>query len=244
MAHTSIGISHNVSMEVSVPLINTHQKISFLLELRHEIEHQMTSRIDDILSARFQACCLNYNQYIKKLFGENFGIDRHLSCSLQFSTISLEQKNLFEEHRDLPANIQCFIKNFDKDLSKDEFESPLFAYRIFFVQKTANHKGQADRVIEFIKDGSPLAEAVNKEYIIIKDTEKRKYLPKQVVDQMKVEGYKNFSVHFHTKLWKDLDGKNPAYGYGALVAGKVWHWYDTWVDKVRNHCEQQREEYT
>ena len=96
-------------------------------------------------------------------------------------------------------------------------------------------------MIEFIKDGSPLAEAVNKEYIIIKDTEKRKYLPKQVVDQMKVEGYKNFSVHFHTKLWKDLDGKNPAYGYGALVAGKVWHWYDTWVDEVRKHCEQHRE---
>ena len=218
----------------------TSKNLLFLIELRHEIEHQMTSRIDDILSARFQACCLNYNQYIKKLFGENFGIDRHLSFSLQFSTISLEQKNLLEEYRDLPANIQCFIKNFDKDLSEDEFESPLFAYRILFIQKTANHKGQADRMIEFIKDGSPLAEALNKEYIVIKDTEKRKYLPKQVVDLMKEEGYKNFSVHYHTKLWKDLDGKNPAKGYGALVAGKVWHWYDTWIDEVKKHCEQHR----
>ena len=88
----------------------TSKNLRFLLELRHEIEHQMTSRIDDILSARFQACCLNYNQYIKKLFGENFGIDRHLSFSLQFSTISIEQKNLLEEYRDLPPNIQCFIK--------------------------------------------------------------------------------------------------------------------------------------
>ena len=37
--------------------------LRFLIGLRHEIEHQMTSRIDDLLSARFQACCLNYNKY-------------------------------------------------------------------------------------------------------------------------------------------------------------------------------------
>jgi hypothetical protein len=49
--------------------------LRFLIGLRHEIEHQMTTRIDDILSARFQACCLNYNEYIKKLFGSELGID-------------------------------------------------------------------------------------------------------------------------------------------------------------------------
>ena len=38
--------------------------LKFIIGLRHEIEHQMTTRIDDYLSARFQACCLNYNHYI------------------------------------------------------------------------------------------------------------------------------------------------------------------------------------
>src|SRR6185312_1412474 len=65
----------------SVPKAN----LRFLIGLRHEIEHQMTTRIDDYLSARFQACCLNYNHYIKKLFGKEYGIDKHLSFSLQFS---------------------------------------------------------------------------------------------------------------------------------------------------------------
>ena len=45
---------------------DTANNLRFLIGLRHEIEHQMTTRIDDILSARFQACCLNYNEYIKK----------------------------------------------------------------------------------------------------------------------------------------------------------------------------------
>ncbi len=44
--------------------------LKFLIGLRHEIEHQMTTRIDNYLSARFQACCLNYNEFIKKQFDE------------------------------------------------------------------------------------------------------------------------------------------------------------------------------
>ena len=223
---------------------DTANNLRFLIGLRHEIEHQMTTRIDDILSARFQACCLNYNEYIKKLFGDDNGIEKHLSFSLQFSTISNEQKELLEEQPGLPANIHGYIQEFDAELSDEEFANPRYAYRILFVPKTANRRGQADRVIEFIKSDSPLAEAVNKEYTVIKETEKKKCLPKQVVDLMKAEGYSGFSIHYHTQLWKSLDAKNPANGYGTMVAGKVWHWYARWVDEVRKHCHDSGGEYS
>src|SRR5690606_36380591 len=121
------------------------------------------------------------------------------------------------------------ILNFDLGLSDEEFSSPRYAYRILFVPKTANRKGQADRVIEFVKSDSPLAETINKEYAVIKETERMKYLPKQVVDLMKDQGYYKFSLHNHTELWKQLDAKNPAKGYGTLVAGKYCHWYERWV---------------
>ena len=85
----------------SIPKSN----LKFLIGLRHEIEHQMTTRIDDYLSARFQACCLNYNHYIKKLFGEEFGIDRHLSFSLQFSSITDDHAKQLKEFSELPKNI-------------------------------------------------------------------------------------------------------------------------------------------
>lgn len=230
--------------DLSSPIdINTSNNLRFLIGLRHEIEHQMTTRIDDILSARFQACCLNYNEYLKKLFGDQNGIENHLSFSLQFSTISTEQKELLEEHPELPANIQGYIQAFDAGISDAEFSDSHYAYRILFVPKTANQKGQADRVIEFVKSDSPLAEAVNKEYVVLKETEKRKYLPQQVVDMIKGESYPKFSIYYHTQLWRKLDAKNPAKGYGALVAGKVWHWYDRWVDVVRKHCQENRETY-
>lgn len=223
---------------------HTANNLRFLIGLRHEIEHQMTTRIDDILSARFQACCLNYNEYIKTFFGFENGIERHLSFSLQFSTISTEQKELLEEHPDLPPNIHSYILDFDSDLSDDEFANPHYAYRILFVPKTANTKGQADRVIEFVKRDSSLAEVINKEYAVIKETEKRKYLPQQVVDMIRREGYPNFLVHHHTELWKSLQAKHHTKGYGAMVAGKTWHWYESWISVVRKHCQENKKKYS
>lgn len=223
---------------------DTSNNLRFLIGLRHEIEHQMTTRIDDILSARFQACALNYNDTIKKLFGDEKGIEKHLSFSLQFSTISTEQKELLEEYPGLPANIHGYIQGFDGELSDEEFASPHYSYRILFVPKTANHKGQADRVIEFLKSDSALAETVNKQYAVFKETEKKKYLPQQIVDLMKTEGYPLFSVHWHTQLWQSCDAKNSARGFGAMVAGKVWHWYERWVEEVRKHCQENKGKYS
>ena len=125
---------------------DTSNNLRFLIGLRHEIEHQMTSRIDDYLSARYQACCLNYNHYVKALFGEKHGIDKYLTFSLQFSSISKDQKDLLEDTTGLPAHIKSYIEGFDQGLSDKEFSNPRFAYRVLFVAKTANRKGQADKV--------------------------------------------------------------------------------------------------
>lgn len=222
---------------------DTTNNLRFIIGLRHEIEHQMTTRIDDLLSARFQACCLNYNEYLKKLFGDNLGIERHLSFSLQFSTISEEQKDSLAEQKGLPANIHSYIQDFDAALSETAFGSPRYAYRILFVRKLANRKGQADRVIEFVPSDSPLSEGINKEYALIKETEKPKYLPGQIVSLMSSEGFAGFTMHHHTRLWKQHDAKNPAKGYGAKVADKHWHFYENWVAVVRAHCNDSGDFY-
>jgi hypothetical protein len=222
---------------------DTANNLHFLIGLRHEIEHQMTTRIDDLLSARFQACCLNYNHYLKKLFANQDGIDKHLSFSLQFSNISTEQKDMLAEHVGLPKHIQSYVQDFDSNLNDEEYASQRYAYRILFVPKLANRRGQADRVIEFVKSDSKLADDVNRQYAVIKETEKTKYLPSQIVEMMKNEGYIHFNIHHHTKLWKEHKAKDPAKGYGTMVAGKYWHWYERWADVVRKHCQDNREVY-
>ncbi len=119
----------------------TASNLNFLIGLRHEIEHRMTTSIDDFLSARFQSCCLNYNTYLKKLFPNKDGIEKHLSFSLQFSSLSEKQVDKLLKHSDLPKNISSYIQEFEQYLSDDHLNDSRFSYGVLFVPKIANRKG-------------------------------------------------------------------------------------------------------
>lgn len=222
---------------------NVANNLRFLVGLRHEIEHQMTSRLDECFSARFQACCLNYNETIKTLFGDEFGIDKHLSFSLQFSSISREQVDQLNSQKGLPESILGYVTEFDSSLSEEEYNHPRYAYRVLFVPKIANRKGQADQLIEFVKADSELAKGVNAQYTVIKETEKKKYLPGEIVALIQAEGFREFNMYAHTSLWQQQDAKNLGKGFGVQVA-KTWYWYEPWLDRVRAHCKQNPEAYS
>ena len=109
---------------------NTANNLRFLIGLRHEIEHQMTLSLDEFLSGRYQACILNYNQYIKNLFGEKHSLDEHLSYSLQFIELSKEQLQGEKLEAEIPKRLKAYIVEFDGDLDHDEYNSPNYSYRL------------------------------------------------------------------------------------------------------------------
>lgn len=219
------------------PLDNETQKnLSFLIGLRDEITHHMSPTLDQFVSARYQACCLNYNRYVKQLFGDKYGIDQHLSYSLQFARISRDQLSSPSE-ADLPASVRSYIARFDSDLTADELNSDRFAFRMLFVPKLVGKAGQADEVIEFLRPDSEIAQTVNRDYIAFKEVERPKSLPKAIVNTMQNEGYAKFNMHHHTELWKSLDAKKDGKGLGVSIAG-AWYWYQAWVDIVRGYCEE------
>ena len=229
--------------EPRCPLDNeTKKNILFLLGLRNEIEHRMSPELDNYMSARYQACCLNYNHYLKKLLGSKYGIDRYLSYALQFTQLSEEQITP-EREVNISPNIKAYIAKFDEQLTQAELDSPRFAYRLIFVRKLAGKPGRADRVIEFVKSDTELAKSINKQYWVLKEVEKPKFLPSQIVDRMRKEGFVKFNMHHHTQLWKKMDGKNPSKGYGVLIA-KTWYWYERWLEIVRQHCKSNSNKYT
>lgn len=218
------------------------QNLRFLIGLRHEIEHQMTTRIDDLLSARFQACCINYHDAVVSLFGEKYGIAKHLAFSLQFSSLSSEQVDTLEEQEGLPSHIKRYIEGFDGALDPGDFASTKFAYRVIFVPKTTNRPNQADQVITFVKADSEIAKTANAAYAVIRETERPKWLPSQILAKMKAEGFSRFLMSHHTDLWKEQDAKNLSKRYGVQIA-KTWYWYDTWLTEVRKHCTANAEAY-
>lgn len=214
---------------------DTISNLKFLIGIRHEIEHQMTDQIDELISAKLQACAINFDYYIVELFGDKYGLNKDLSLVIQFSPLTMEQQKDLRDNPFILSNVRNFIVDFEDDLSDDILISSKYAYRVLFTPINAKRKGQADQVIEFIDSKSPLANEVEKTYAIMKETEKPKYRPGEIVKIMKEEGYDWFSISRHTDLWKAKDAKNTKHGYGTLISG-TWYWYDSWVAVVRQYC--------
>lgn len=223
---------------------NTINNLMFLSGLRNQVEHKKAVGLDSYLSARYQACALNFNFYLKKLHGERYGLDNNLALSLQFAELDYGQSQIIKDKESLiPENISSYIAAFDSRLSNTEIENERFAYRLLFVRVTAKRHGQADRVIEFIDPKSELAKSVSKDYWVKEETEKPKFSATQVIRKVREAGFRSFGMHDHTQFWKKHDGKNPAKGYGTMVV-KSWCWYQNWVAFIISELTKEREDKT
>jgi hypothetical protein len=142
----------------------------------------------------------------------------------------------------LPAQVSRYIQEFNASISDEDYASQKFAVRLLFTQRTANSKGQADRVVELVTEGCELAQAIEKQYWVLKAEEKPKRRANEVVGLMQEEGYPKFNISTHTALWKTLDAKNPIHGYGVELGGQ-WFWYENWLNRVRMECKNHPELY-
>jgi len=202
--------------------------LNFLTEIRHEIEHQSTDRIDDALSAKLQACCINFNGAIKTLFGKEFALEKRLPIALQFVTFDGAQRASLVG-QDLPQNLASAMDDFHNRLTDAEQADPKFRYRVAFVPKVAGKASKSDLAVEFVKAGTP--EAANVERVLLKETERRKYRPTEIVAKAKAAGFPQFAIFDHTQLVNQLNARSPGKGYGVEIAGQ-WYWYDGWFEKV------------
>lgn len=218
----------------------TRKNLLFLIGIRHEIEHQMTTRIDSQLSAKFMAAALNFNSLIKSQFGQSHALETEQAFSIQFSAIDPDTAKELMVQADLPKNIRSFLVQFDKDLTQEEYDDPRFSYRVAFVQKVTNSKSAADQLFQLVPPGTEVSTAMNKAFL--KETEKIKYRPKTIIDQMKAEGFVKFNMHKHTLLWQEKEAKNPKHQYGTDVEGQ-WYWYEPWLNQVREHCKKNEAVY-
>lgn len=217
---------------------DTTNNLLFLIGLRHEIEHQMTQSLDNYLSGRYQACALNFNRYIKELFGSKYGIDGHLMFSIQFMKLSEDQVLGSKPEIDIPEHLQTYIAEFDTNLTQDQRNSENYAVRVVFQPQLVNRAGQAHKVIEFIKPNSDIpSEDGDKLYVTTKETERPKFLPSAVAAKVQEAGFTKFRTQpEHVRMWQAEDAKDPNKGYGVEVEGQ-WYWYKSWIKRCLELCE-------
>lgn len=222
---------------------DTKNNLRFLIGLRNEIEHQMTLSLDDYLSGRYQACAINFNHYLKNLFGDKLGIDNHLTYSIQFMYLTEEQVSGPSPEAKIPPRLKAYIAEFDGALTHDEYNNPHYSFRMLFKRKLVNRPGQADRVVEFIDPDSELAKTIDKEYWVQKYVEKPKFKPKDVVAVVQAAGFRRYRFNAeHIVMWKAEDAKNPERNYGVDVQG-TWYWYRNWIDRCIELCEKAGDKY-
>lgn len=214
--------------------------LEFLIELRHEIEHRSTSRIDDAIATQLQACCINFNDVIKARFGPQYGLERRLPIALQFMTFSSDQRAVLKRASNLPRNIETMMDAFSDRLTEEEKTDPRYSFRVNFMPVLANRPAGADQVIEFAKPTLGQTGAVT----IIKAVDRPKYRAGQIVQKMKDEGYPDFTINKHTDLWKAEKAKDPELEFGSPVFGnKEWGWNEKWLAHVREHCAKNSARY-
>jgi len=213
----------------------TKKNLELLIKIRNAIEHSSYAMNDDLINGKIQACSLNYNFFIKKIFGSKYGLDKVLNMSIQFSALNPEQRKLLIDKKS-KDNVVKIISEYEKNLADDLKDSLRYSYRVLFVENAAKRENQADQVIHFVKAGSNESDAIN---VAIKETEKPKFLPKDVVKRIREAGFQDFTINKHTDLWKELNTKDPSKNYGTNVARK-WYWYQTWIDFAINHLKNKQ----
>jgi hypothetical protein len=214
---------------------DTTNNLGFLLGLRHEIEHVKPPQLDTYLSGRYQACALNCNHYLKKLFGNRYALDQHLAYSIQFSELTYQQAEAISAAEEaIPPPIRSYIARFDDSLTDDEISNDRYSYGLLFAKKVVIKRGQANRVFEFIPPESELAQTISREYWVLKEKEKTKYRPSDVVRVAQEQGFSSFNIHNHFELWSRENAKDPAKGYGVEVCGQ-WYWYERWLSWVLDY---------
>ena len=222
---------------------DTANNLRFLIGLRHEIEDQVTKPLDAYRSGRYQAYALNCNEFVKKLFGRRLGIDQQLSYSIQFMELTEEKVAGPGPEASIPERLRAFVAEFDGALSREEYNSLRYSYRLLSWRKLVNRPGQADRVVEFIDPNSDLARTMDSEYWVKKEVEKPKYRPTDVVRAVEASGFGRFRVTpEHSNMWKREDAKNPGKGFGVEVQG-AWYWYQSWVDRRIELCQAAGDRY-
>lgn len=217
------------------------RNLQFLIEIRHEIEHRSTNRIDDALGAKLQSCALNFNELLKREFGVQYGLEKRLPLALQFVSFGAEQRSALKKASGLPKHIEAAIDAFEHGLSDDQIKDPAYRMSYGFIPVAAKKPGAADTAVQIVSPGSD--EAAEIEKIILKEVHKVRYPPSKVVEKVQAAGFPNFSMHDHTKLWKSLDARKEGKGYGCIGDYDNWVWFDRWVDEVLLWCEQEGEKF-
>jgi len=172
--------------------------LSTMKGIRDEVEHLLLRRSDLKWAPLFQACCLNFETFIVKLWGERLSLQKELSFALQFTKLDIEQINAFQNF-DIPEEVEALDARLRKGMSEEQVADLEYQFRVIYTLDNAS-KGKAG--IQFIKPGTDEAKEIKNVLLKYKlADEEYPYKPMSVAKLVTEKGGKKFMVSNNTQAW-------------------------------------------
>lgn len=187
--------------------IDVKKNLTAVKVLRDNVEHKLLASIGRSYWSLFQANCLNFDQTIRKLFGEPLGLDQALALSLQFGRMQIQQLAQLQKY-DLTPEIEAIDQRIAEAIDETGQEGPSYKFKVNYTFEKAS-KGEAHIVFtENNADAERLSTVLTKKVV---GDELWPYKPSVVIEKVREATGFPFSSHHHQLAWKK-NGARPRTG--------------------------------
>lgn len=199
--------------------------------LRDNVEHKILSSIGRSYWPLFQANCLNFDQTIRKLFGENSGLQDSLSIALQFSKMDIDQLSELQAY-DLTPQIEAIDQAIAEAAGITGNEGANYQFKVSYHFEKAT---KGDSHIIFSQNNP---ESKSKKNVLTQKVVGDELWPfrvKNVIAKVREAGDPDFNSHHHQLAWKK---------FGARPRGKAKNPADCKKDYCHYHTAHQDYTYS
>ena len=177
-----------------------------MIKLRDLVAHKIMGPYQEIWLPLFQACCLNFETEIVRLFSSRLSLAGNISFSLQLGSFNPEQ--LIEMSRaELPQEISAINSEIYGGLTDAQKEDQSFQFSVIYT-KVASSKARA--AYRFVSPESPEGKALRDVLVKVKPgSETHPFKPKEVSILVSLAIGRAYSVNDHTDAWKKYKVRPP-----------------------------------
>jgi hypothetical protein len=230
------------------PLVEDVRKNLIAIKtLRDNVEHQILSSVGRSYWPLFQANCLNFDQTIRKLFGEELGLEQFLALSLQFGKMQIDQLSELQKYDVSPA-IEAIDVQIAEAVGETGKEGTSYKFKVNFTFEKAV-KGDSHIVFtENNKETGQIATILTKNVV---GDELWPHKPATVVARVRQMTQLDFTSHHHQLAWKKFGvrprskAKDPADCKKDYChyhkAHKDYTYSDKWVDFLVSNIQNEEE---
>lgn len=187
------------------------ENLKFFINIRNKIEHRFIPALDVAFSGKCQALLMNFEVLLINEFGQYFALGQSLALALQFSMYSQEQQQALRKVQSEEYEaIRKYTDTYDARLPSEINQSMQYSFRAFLIPKIGNHARSSDVAIEFVRydtSDPEQMEKYEKQVAFIKEKQVQvanqgKFLPGDIVQQVRKLTEISFNMSHHTKAWK------------------------------------------